>query len=307
MFIDHMHDQLGKYRIGLIDEAMPDFVKIAEDKIISEDLEKLADGFFAYSNGIDRLFPLHTPEHTWISKAYFEKFASQIDEREANIIRDRINDAYEAFGLPEFELSKEASLEDEIDALHNLSIEMNEFIDNYKHLPIHSRRLKAKEILSQAYALGKEKSLHDVVMRYSGDSLNEKYPVAFAKRMQFFPHNHPARNILLQMQEKINKDSNVEDIIHGLLTFDEKMGIDQYYDNEIDDPYVDILSPHKKEEMITINGHEISKHKFDNFDFSSLSSILSDHILGALKLNPMSTIDQLDPDVKIIVLGKIHE
>lgn len=306
MFIDHVHDQLGKHRIGLIDEAMPDFVKTAEYEIASEDLTKLADGFFAYSNGVDRYFPIHTAEHTWMSKAYFEKFAHQIDEREVENIRSRIDDAYSMFDLPAFELSKEASAEDELDSLHDLSIDMNNFIDNYKRLDINSRRLKAKEILAKAYALGKAHSVHDSVKRYSGDSLNKNYPIAFAKRMKYFHLGHPARKILLQMQERVDKDSRAEDVARALMTFDEKMGINKHYDNEIDDPFVDILSPYEEEAMMDICGHSIPCKKFNEFDFSSLSDILGDHIMSAMKIDPLSTIHQLDPNVRMIVIRKIH-
>ena len=131
MFMDHTHDQIGKYRVGIISEIMPDFIKEAEEKIVTEDLSKLADGAFAYSDGVNRYFPIHTPEHTWLSNAYFEKFASQIDESLKDEIENRIDDAYLAFELPINNLVKIAAQEDSIDSLHTLSIEMNNFIDNY--------------------------------------------------------------------------------------------------------------------------------------------------------------------------------
>ena len=132
MFTDHVHDQLGRYRIGAINEAMPEFIKQAEESIVSENLEKLADGAFAYSDGANRFFPIHTPEHTWMSHAYFEKFANEFSEQESQLIREKIEDAYKAFELPETNIVKIAAKEDELDALHSLSIELNKFIDGYK-------------------------------------------------------------------------------------------------------------------------------------------------------------------------------
>ena len=201
MLLDQCHDQIGKFRITGFD-YLPDMVKTAEDKIVSEDLSKVADGLFAYSDGIDRYFPLHTPEHCWYSRGYFEKCASTLNEPLREAINDRINDAWKFHELPEVEFSKEAEHEDEVDAIHALATEMHNFIEHYKRLHIHERREKAKELVRHAFALNKHEGIHEIIKRYAGENLRQDHGQAFAKRMQFFHHDSPERQMLLRLQEE---------------------------------------------------------------------------------------------------------
>jgi predicted transport protein len=306
MFTDHTRDQIGKYRVGAIVDSMPDFIKEAEDKIVSEDLTKLADGAFAYSDGVNRYFPIHTPEHTWLSHAYFEKFANEIAEPLRSEIEDRIDDAYIAFELPLNNLVKIAAQEDSIDALHSLSIEMNNFIDHYKRLPIKQRREKAKEILSRAFALGKADGMHHLVKKYSGNNLNPDYPQAFAVRMKYFKHNAPERDTLLQMQNEV-PNHLAERIAEALHAFDSKTGLDKHYDNEIMDPYYDLLSPGDiKESPLNFDGESILPSKLKGFNHSSLSDLLNDNLLSELQSDPEATLKNMHPQIRVIVLRRMN-
>lgn len=306
MYTDHMHDQLGKYRVGMIADLMPDFVKEAEEKIVSEDLTKLADGAFAYSDGLNRYFPIHNKEHTWLSHAYFEKFAEEVPEQDRDIVRERINDAYEAFGISKDNLIKEASAitnEDEIDELHSLLIEMNKFINGYKKLNIDERRQIAKHLLHQAYALGKQSNIHDTIKAYAGDGLNKDYPHAFVKRMAYFGDNSPERNILTQMQEET--PTCPEKAAIALSKFDKKTNLDRLYDSELDDPYRGILSPYVPEDMLDFDGHKILSSKVKNFDYNSLNEVISDALMEALKSNPVEALQNAKPHIRMIVIKRI--
>lgn len=307
MFTDHIHDQLGRYRIGAINEAMPEFIKQAEEQIVSENLEKLADGAFAYSDGVNRFFPIHTPEHTWLSHAYFEKFANEFSEQESEVIRTRIEDAYKAFELPETNIVKIAAEEDDLDALHSLSIELNKFIDNYKQYPPHHRRAKAKELLHHAHALGKESALHDVVYRYSGDHFKKDMGHAFASRMKYFSQNAPERSHLLKMQEEAH--SHIPELVaKALSVFDSKTGLHKHYDSELDDPYCGLLSPSNpdNEESISFGEQSVSVNKLKKFNFDTLKEILSDEILEKLKNSPVETLHEAHPSIRMIVVRKIN-
>ena len=307
MFTDHIHDQLGRHRFGAITDAMPEFIKVAEEEIVSDNLEKLADGCFAYSDGVNRYFPIHTPEHVWMSNAYFEKFAHEIDEREASVIRERIQDAYKAFELPEANISKTASDEDEMDAIHSLSIELNKFIDNHKRYPVHERRERAKEILHHAHALGKQSSLHDCVYRYAGDHFKKDYGHAFADRMRYFSHNAPERDSLLKMQEE--SSSHIPELVAKALgIFDQKTGLHKHYDQGLDDPYSGLLSPFTadNEDDIKFGEESISKQKIHKFDFDSLKDVLGDEVLGKLKANSVDTLREIHPSIRVIVLRAVR-
>lgn len=306
MYTDHMHDQLGKYRVGVIAEAMPDFVKEAEEKIVSEDLTKLADGAFAYSDGLNRYFPIHNKEHTWLSHAYFEKFAEQIPEQDRESVKARISDACEAFSLPEENMVKSASVsnEDEIDELHSLLIEMNKFVTNYKRLNIEERRQVAKHLLHQAYALGKQSNIHDVIKTYAGDGLNKDYPHAFAKRMAYFGDHSPERELLSKMQEET--PTCPEKAARALAKFDSNTSLDRLYDNELDDPYRGILNPHVPEDMMEMDGCKLLPSKVKNFDYSSLSEIISDALMEAFKANPIEALQNVKPHVRMIIVKRME-
>ena len=309
MFTDHIHDQLGKYRIGVIEELMPDFIKEAEDKIVSEDLSKLANGAFAYSDGINRYFPIHSAEHTWLSHAYFEKFASEIPEEDRSAVKSRIEDAYAAFELPTdniVKLAEEAPLEDEVDSLHSLSIEMNHFISNYRKINIHERRRVAQALLHKAYALGKHSNIHDTIRTYAGDGLSHNYPHAFADRMRHFKSGSPERQILMDLQDETPKCGCPERAAKALARFDVKTGLDHLYDNELDDPYRGILSPHVSEDLIEMDGHKLFPSHIKNFDYSSLNEILSEALMEGFKNNPIETLQHAHPHVRMIIVKKIH-
>jgi hypothetical protein len=306
MFTDHIHDQLGKYRVGVISDFIPDFVKQAEETIVSEDITKLADGAFAYSDGINRYFPLHTPEHTWFSHYYFEKFASQIEEPLRQEIQGRIQDAFTAFNLPENSMVKIAAEEDEIDALHVLSMEMNKFIDNYKKLSVADRRIKAKEILHKAFSLGHHNHMHEMVKRYAADNLHKNYERAFMDRMRYFHHGTPERESLLGMQEEAPKHVP-ENVAKALLHFDHKTGLEKMYDNELDDPFLGLLDFNKGEEEPFICGeHKILPSHLKNFDYNKLDGDFENDFIEKLKADPIHALHEAPEGVKIIVIRRIN-
>lgn len=306
MFIDHIHDQLGKYRVGVISDIMPDFIKEAEDVIVSEDLTKLADGAFAYSDGINRYFPIHTKEHTWLSHAYFEKCASTLDEQTAKIIQGRISDAFVAFGLPENSIVKIAAEEDEIDALHSLSIEMNKFIHHFKMLPIEERRKKAKEILHKAYSLNHHDHMHEMVKRYAADHLHPHYEHAFTDRMAYFHHNSPERGMLLEMQEEA-RNHVPEKLAKALLHFDNKTGLNKMYDNELDDPFLGLLDPKPIEEDVFRCGeHVVLPSRLRNFNYDDLSEDFENDFVEKLKHDPIKALHEAPEHVKIIVIRRVN-
>jgi hypothetical protein len=306
MLIDHIHDQLGRHRVGVISESMPDFIKVAEESIVTEDLSKLADGCFAYSDGVNRYFPIHTPEHTWFSHAYFQKCASEIDERDAQKIQTRIEDACLAFDIPEASLVKVAAHEDEVDALHTLSVELNRFVNNYKSLPPEERRARAKELTRHAKALNRQHSLHDVVHRYSGDHLRHDYHHAFGDRMRHFRLGAPERQTLLSMQNEA-KNHIPERIARALSIFDRNAGLDAHYDNGLDDPYTALLTGKEPDaDDFEVDGETIPHKHLQGFDWDSLGELLSESTLGSLKSNPLEALSGLEPGIRVIVIRKIN-
>lgn len=308
MFTDHIHDQIGKYRAGVINESMPDFIKEAEEKIVTEDLTKLADGAFAYSDGINRFFPIHSPEHTWMSQAYFEKFANEIDEQTREEVRSRIENACTAFNLPENTLVKTAgSQEDEIDSLHSLAIELNKFLANYKRISPENRHKVAREIIGRAHSLGKKDGGHEIVNRYGGEHLDKNYAHAFYNRMRYFKHDSPERNTLLKMQDEA-ETASPELLAKALSIFDERAGLHKHYDIGLADPYYSLLSSEcPKCEDCEIDGYKLHNDKIKSFDYESLKDMLEEGIFNSLRSNPIDGIRNIKtPSLRIMIIKKIN-
>lgn len=306
-YIDHTTDQLGQHRAGIISELMPEFIKTAEEQIASEDLTKLADGCFAYSNGIERRFPIHTPEHTWMSHAYLEKFAHTLPEEECAVIRARINDAYKAFDLPENSVVKIAAQEDDIDILHSLATELNKFIASYKTLPPAERRMKAKQLEQHAKALNKENMLTDPIRRYTGDHLRGDYAQAFDKRMRYFRTGTPERAKLLAMQDEAPRHVPTN-VARALSIFDTGAGIDKDYDIHIEDPYVSLLGHHNAvhdNDHMSVDGHMISRRKLTSFNWDSLNDVLEEAFLSRIKSDPIEEFQGAPQHIRLLVIKRM--
>ena len=308
MLVDHIHDQLGKYRTGFIVDHMPDFIKTAQENLATEDLTKLADGCFAYSDGVNRYFPIHTPEHTWMSRAYFIKCAETLDANVASMIKERIEEAAQAFEIPEgpgYDLSKTASTEDDIDSLHSLSTDIRKFVAKYKHLTIDERRKAAKELLHRSQVLNRMAGIPELISNYAGDKLADNYHHAFDARMRHFANGSEERSTLMKMQE--NASTYVPEVLARVLSkFDEMHNLHRHYDSELQDPFVSLLRPGCCAEpaIYEDDSYKIFPSELKSFDFDSLSDTLEESILNGLKSDPASIRD-INPRLRIIVIRRI--
>ena len=104
--MDHVQDENSVFlhRLSkLVD--IPTFVKEAS---VGEDVKELPAKVFGDS--LTRTFPLHTPADTWLSREYFDKFASQdMSEYNRTRIGKRIAEAVSFWDIPPATMSKEAS------------------------------------------------------------------------------------------------------------------------------------------------------------------------------------------------------
>lgn len=308
MLVDHIHDQLGKHRTGFIVDYMPEFIKTAQENLATEDLTKLADGCFAYSNGADRFFPIHTPEHTWMSRAYFIKCAESLEPELASLIKARIEEAAKAFEIPEgpgYELSKVASTEDDIDSLHSLSTDIRKFVAKYKHLNIDERRRVAKELLHRSQVLNRVAGVPELISNYAGDKLADNYHHAFDARMRHFANGSEERAALMKMQD--NASTYVPEVLaRALSKFDEMHNLHRHYDSELQDPFVSLLRPGYCDEpaIYEDDAYKIFPSELKSFDFDSLNDTLEEDVLSSLKSNP-ATIRGLHPGLRIVVIRRI--
>lgn len=309
MLTDHIHDSIGKHRMGIIADLMPEFVKVAEDKIVTEDLSTLPNGCFAHCEGTERYFPIHSPEHVWLSRAYFEKCANSLDENLRKNIDSRIADAEKAFavtGINNAEFAKEAATEDDIDYLQRLADDINQFISNYKTLEIKERRRIAKELKQRATALGRRSGLPQLVSKYSGNKLVKNYEQAFMDRIGHFREGAPERVVIMNLQG-MAPSSIPEFIAEALAKFDHKYNLHQKYDQTLVDPYYSLLEDGEvDEDPIFSHGHHcIYPHELKKFDFNGLDELFDTHVIDNLKTDFANTIKSFDPHVRMVIIKKI--
>lgn len=108
--MDHIHDKnLSGFAKIMQNIEIPEFLKQAELND-PEDLKDLPKEAFA--NPETREFPIDTQENTWLSMAYFYKFAA----REPNrlLIEKLLEKAAQFWDMPESEIKKLKSLQDKI-------------------------------------------------------------------------------------------------------------------------------------------------------------------------------------------------
>ncbi len=307
--IDHIHDQVGQHRMGIISELMPDNIREMQDKIASEDTSNLPDAAFAHSTITDRYFPLHTPEHVCLSGLYFTKCASSIEENLRKDIQFRIQDAAEAFGIDnpiKTDLTKEASSEDNVDYLHRLALDINDFINGYKKHTVEERRKIALELQSRALKLKHSTGTPELIKRYGGKRLVEDYPKAFAARMQHFPDKSEQRRTLLELQ-MLAGEHIPEVLAKTLHLFDKKFNLDKHYDTSLSDPYYSLLIGGECEEepVCSYGTHSLFPSEVKNYDYSKLSDLFDDDLVSSLKDNLPATLKSIDPTVKVIIIKRI--
>lgn len=84
----------GLYELSTIHE-FPEFVKTASE---SEDVKELPSRLFA--DPVNRVYPIHTKSDAWLSKAYFDKFASEhYNDQEREQIQENFATVAPLWGL----------------------------------------------------------------------------------------------------------------------------------------------------------------------------------------------------------------
>jgi len=108
--LDQIKDvnEAGLYKLSTVFE-FPEFVKTASHAT-AEDVRDIATGMFAWPG--ERMFPMHTKADTWLSAAYFRKFASEIPEHARGPIGAALEQAADFWqiSLPEQMQAKEAAV-----------------------------------------------------------------------------------------------------------------------------------------------------------------------------------------------------
>ena len=91
----------------------------------------------------------------------------------------------------------------------------------------------------------------------------------------------------------------------ALAKFDANTGLDRLYDNELDDPFRGILSPHVPEELMNIDGHKLLPSHVKGFDYGSLSEVISEALMEAFKANPIEALQSVKPHVRTIIIKRM--
>jgi len=145
-----------------------------------------------------------------------------------------------------------------------------------------------------------------IVFADEHNTLRKNYNEAFAKRMQFFRHGSQEKDMLLRLQEETPK-VHPERAAKALSIFDERSSLNHMYDNELEDPYLGLLSGNEPaEEHIEFDGHKMLPSKLKTCCYDGLKNDLDEDLIGKLKSDPIETLKGLSPHVRIIVIKHIN-
>lgn len=146
----------------------PDFVKEATEttQAAADELESLA-----FADRQNRLFPIHTPADTWLSREYFDKFAKdEMDLTQAALIRENLDIACSFWNIPEqpVELLQKAAEDEGTLISYNLKGETQatarvrnqedmdkvavDLSENHRRYPWEMRRDVARQLLKAGYS-----------------------------------------------------------------------------------------------------------------------------------------------------------
>jgi len=313
--LDHLHDPLHQHFTSDMLEAvnlqlemcLQSMTKIACEDAANEKLDDLPDSAFADSNGIQRYFPIHTPEHIALSRAYLYKYADEVDRRK---VADILEDAASAFGLAAWEPGFiKVAQEDPIDELHQLAVDMKEFSDKYKQLTVDERAKTAQCLYARAESMDKVASLPAIAVAYSQRYLRPDYARAFDDRRRYFHERSPERTWLLQKSLDA-KSMAVGDLVRALCNFDDRHGLSAYYDNALLDPYLALLGgpPPPDAPAWSGDGFEVMTSDLEPSNLKErLGDLVSDNILKTLHCAFGDSIEKMNPNLKIIVLRKLTQ
>jgi hypothetical protein len=160
--IDHVKDLNHSYLYNLDEsEGLPDFVKQAG--LLQEEQAKLM-GSNLFADAKNRLFPTHSKADTWLSAAFYEKYAKQDYDKEAGAkIESRLRDMCAFWGVeytePKVEkvASTQVAIEYRYDGIPQKTVvvesgdqleKLASFVTNSaKEMPWEMRREAARQIL----------------------------------------------------------------------------------------------------------------------------------------------------------------
>jgi hypothetical protein len=323
MPLDQFSDNYHTVLKDLFDrQVLSEFTKSAV-MLTPQEQGELTDAAFADQG--NRVFPIHTPEHTLISAGYFIKQACH--KTCPLSVKERLVTAAYAHEVErEFLKIAEAlagwhhtPLEKRADA-YNLLIQENgktfgkfftadidmvkkaeqHFLGNYRKFPLTWRVETCQNLLKSARDQNLPE-LHPLIHAYAKDNVchSKKAAEEIAKR-GYFAEDMDQKKLYLRMAQVIQGEmgdpETLEKVAHNLDLMDRLNGIDKFYGKGFEDPYKTVYNMTVKAAQAALTVMDILGNQFTVDELINVGPELYDRALGPEFVGAISKRGSLDPD-----------
>lgn len=192
-----------------------------------------------------------------------------------------------------------------IDTPERVKIAAGYFRENWKLIDPSWRRQMADNITKKASALSVDLPHDDVeqLEQYAGDRYSKILKVAVHERKNALQHQPEAIRVLDNLMEKKASLKPME-FARSLEAFDQRHGLDQYWDSEIIDPYQSTFGGVKIAQPVYVRGKTIAQEKIAALatDEDSLKKHFDSNFIKDFQQQPVEIFQSLPtPDQELMI------
>jgi len=293
MFIDQFHDPALAALANLVVSRPKVAAAIADYDVQPEEAESLPDTAFAWSE--KRAFPIHSREHTILSRVYRANMANV-----PQCVDDAIKEACDIYGISEelFEREKVAATAENPDdyllpSLKRLPVHSAEqvktaestLLNNYKKLSLEHRAEACKRLIDKAAAYNV--TLNPLMHKLAGFTITSTRQLSdwIEARTVAAPDAYKEAfqklaNVVKELPPEINNRDQQIKLAEVIGTLDEKAGLVKYYDRKLPDALQSVFNTEKiAGHGVDLNGHFVPLAKLALYPSTFYGDILGDDLV----------------------------
>ena len=289
--IDQYGDPLFSILIPLLEGRNEAQSLIKEADVNEAERDTLPDSAFAWPE--KRAFPVHTKEHTIMSRLYLEKCAHVPED-----VSKEVDLACAVFGIPErvFQTTKTAAAVENLDdyllpehkrlrvkTAADVKTAAQQLVREYQKLSVESRAEACARLVKKAEAFKVE--LPTPIQQLAGFTLSstkeaQRWIVArseAAKKPEHKVAYEKLANALNKAPLERQPRSELIKLADGLATLDKDAGIDKHYDRKLLDPMMTVFNTEKLASgNVSIGGRDFALTRLASLPATFYSDVLGD-------------------------------
>jgi hypothetical protein len=293
MFVDQFHDPMLAVLANLVASRPKVAAAVADYDIKPEEVGGLPDNAFAWCE--KRAFPVHSREHTILSRVYRANVPNVPPH-----VDDAIKEACDIYGIPDelFEQEKTAAVTENLDdyllpSLKRLPVRSAEqvktaetaLLDNYKKLSLEHRAEACKRLIDKAAAYNVR--LNPLMHKLAGFTVTSTRQLSdwIEARTMAAPDIYKAAfqklaNVVKELPAEINNRDQQIKLAETIGALDEKAGLVKYYDRKLPDALQTVFNTEKiAGHGVDLNGHFVPLAKLALYPSTFYGDILGDDLV----------------------------